>query len=95
MKQKQRVVAGLRCGEVLELLSAYLDGELDEMRRRQIEQHVAGCDLCERFGASFASTVRALRTYLGAASPLNPELSARLAERLRSEAGRGRINPSR
>ena len=76
MSGDQRLVAGLYCREVLELLSAYLDGELDEARRRQVESHVAGCDWCERFGASFAAVVRALRA-AGAALTYRelPELS--------------------
>ena len=56
----EREVAGLRCGEVLADLSGYLDGELPAERRSQLEAHLRGCDVCERFGVSFTSAIQAL-----------------------------------
>ncbi|MBL8682721.1 MAG: zf-HC2 domain-containing protein [Myxococcales bacterium] len=56
-----RVVAGLRCTEVLEKLSDYIDGALDAPTRSAVEAHVAGCTVCESFGGSVAASVRALR----------------------------------
>ncbi len=79
---EQRTVAGLRCGEVLELLSAYLDGELEAERRAQIEEHVRGCDWCEQFGGAFSRVVGSLREELGAAPAAEPEVTARLGKRL-------------
>nr|MCU0228192.1 zf-HC2 domain-containing protein [Bryobacterales bacterium] len=49
----ERLVGGLRCSEVLHLLSDYLDGDLSPEMRTQVEAHVADCDNCARFGASF------------------------------------------
>jgi anti-sigma factor RsiW len=57
----ERIVAGLRCSDVMERLSDYVDGELPPDARAQVEEHVRGCDWCERFGGEFASAVRALR----------------------------------
>lgn len=57
----EREVAGLRCGEVLAELSGFLDGDLDALRRSQLEAHLQGCDACTRFGADFATAVGALK----------------------------------
>ena len=36
----------MQCDEVKQLLSGYLDGELDEKSRRLVEQHIAACPNC-------------------------------------------------
>ncbi len=74
----ERLVAGLRCRDVLADLSAYLDGELPEERRERLEAHVRGCDLCTRFGGEFGATVTRLRASLGVA----PEPPGSVADRL-------------
>ena len=78
---KERTVAGLRCGQVLEHLSDYLDGDLDDATRTQIEAHLRGCDWCERFGAEFAGTIVALRKELVPVSPPQ-DVTVRLMQRL-------------
>lgn len=75
-----REVAGIRCGEVLALLPAFLDGELEDGTRTMVQAHLAGCDWCERFGGSYAGVVQALRRE-SAAPP------AGLADRLRARLG--------
>ena len=77
---EDREVAGIRCGAVLALLSDYLDGDISEEDRRRVEAHVAGCNVCERFGVRFATAVQTLR---GLSGPGDQErvmerLSARL-----------------
>ncbi len=62
MSAMDRVVAGLRCAEVLELLSVYLDGELEADRVSQIRAHTQACSTCARFGGRFARAVEMLRT---------------------------------
>jgi anti-sigma factor (TIGR02949 family) len=62
----EKVVAGLRCGEVLDRLSDYLDGELAAEERERLEAHLRGCEGCARFGGELGATVRALRAHLGA-----------------------------
>jgi len=57
----EREVAGVRCGEVLADLSDYLDVELPAERRAQLEAHLRGCTVCERFGGSFSTAIQALR----------------------------------
>ena len=60
----EREVAGLRCGQVLEQLSEYLEGELAPEVRGRIEAHVRACDHCARFGGVFSAAVGALRVVL-------------------------------
>ena len=82
MQAHDRSVAGIRCTEVLDDLSDYLDGELTADRVRQIEAHLEGCDWCERFGGDFADAIASLRARLGA-PPAPPEaVHDRLMERL-------------
>jgi len=60
----EKVVAGLSCGQVLDVLSDYLDDDLSPDTRRQVEEHLKGCEGCARFGGEFGATVRALRAHL-------------------------------
>lgn len=75
---EERLVAGLRCGDVLAQLSALIDGELEPSEKKKIEQHVAGCDLCERFGGEFAAAIAALRTQLAGHEPIDGAVRERL-----------------
>lgn len=72
------VVAGVSCGEVLDHLSAYLDGELSPDDRERIERHLRGCDGCARFGGEFRATVRALRAELLRPVALPPTVQERV-----------------
>lgn len=89
MSRLDRVVAGIRCRDVLDWLSDYLDGELDPKRVRQVDAHLAGCDRCERFGGEFSQVVASIRRTLGPAGPLDPEVAAGLERRLAAETGDG------
>jgi len=65
---EDREIAGIRCMQVLDLLDDYVDGELSEARRNQIEAHLRGCDWCTKFGGDYASLVKTLRSDLLASS---------------------------
>ncbi|MEM9116240.1 MAG: zf-HC2 domain-containing protein [Myxococcota bacterium] len=52
-----REVGGIRCDQVLERLSDYVDGSIDEADRKRIEAHLQGCLECERFGRGFGAMV--------------------------------------
>lgn len=82
-----RLVGGIRCGEVLEDLSAYVDGQLPPDRVALIQAHLRGCDWCETFGGRFASAVALLRTHLDVPEPLPPGAEDRLHRRLQEEIG--------
>lgn len=89
MSDPDRVVAGLSCRAVLMDLSAYVDGELPPGRVAQIEDHLRGCDWCERFGGEFSDVVRAFRRSLHEAAPVDASVVARLRARLDRESGTG------
>lgn len=73
-----RDVGGIRCMQVLGVLSDYLDDELDAPTRARVDAHLHGCDWCARFGGEVGGTVAALRAELGAPEPVDPEIGARL-----------------
>ena len=52
------VDASISCQEVVELLSAYLDGELDPSTLERVEAHLAGCDGCTMVLEEFRETIR-------------------------------------
>ena len=82
MLKNERVVAGLACSEVLADLSRLLDGELPEAEASRLAGHVAGCDVCERFGRRFAGVIRDLRDGLGEPEPLEEAVAERLRARI-------------
>jgi anti-sigma factor RsiW len=48
----------LDCNELVELVTAYLDGALDDGTRGRVEQHLANCDGCANYVQQFRETVR-------------------------------------
>ncbi|GAA3694463.1 zf-HC2 domain-containing protein [Nonomuraea antimicrobica] len=48
------------CGELAELLTAYLEDALDQPSRDGVREHLAGCEGCERYLGQFRATIRAL-----------------------------------
>jgi anti-sigma factor RsiW len=74
----EREIAGLRCSQVLEMLSQYLDGELSADLASRVEQHVLACDWCRKFGAEFAAVVNSLREKLAAPEPLEERKARQL-----------------
>lgn len=65
-----------------ELLSQYLEGELDVHRREALEAHLRHCGRCRRLLASLASTLRALGS-MGQQAPVG--LADRIIATLRTE----------
>lgn len=82
MADLNRWVGGLRCRDVLEMLTAYLDGNLGPEDEERIHAHLRGCDVCERFGGAFSEMVARMRNELLAPEPLPPETYARVRARL-------------
>ncbi len=80
----ERVVAGLRCSEVIARLSDFVDGELPATDLARMKEHVAGCDVCERFGGGFAAVVAALRK--AEPAELDPNVAERLMNALEKDA---------
>ena len=76
----ERLVAGMACGEVLAVLSDFLDGELSAAARENVLQHLRGCDWCEQFGGRFREVVESLRRELQDPEPLPAAVAARLRD---------------
>ncbi len=81
-----RLIAGIRCDEVLEHLSDYLDDSAAADIRAAIEGHLAECDWCERFGGEFGQTIAGIRRTLGSPEEPSGEVLERLAARLAVES---------
>ncbi len=71
-----RFVGGLWCSEVLAGLCDYLDGELPPDTVARVEQHLRGCENCQRFGSDMAAM-------LASVSNLPREIPADLSGRLK------------
>lgn len=48
------------CNELVELVTAYLDGALDADTKARFESHLGDCDGCENYLQQFRETVRAV-----------------------------------
>jgi anti-sigma factor RsiW len=77
----------ISCQTGVEALMDYLEGVVPEEMRKTLESHVAGCQKCAAFVASYLATPRILRQATAAAMP--PELQRSLLEFLRTQRGEG------
>lgn len=50
--------APLRCQEMVELITDYLEGALDSAMRARFEQHLRGCDGCAAYLQELQVTIR-------------------------------------
>jgi anti-sigma factor RsiW len=48
----------LACQEVVELVTAYLDGALDPVDRERFEEHLVFCDGCQSYVEQMRTTIR-------------------------------------
>jgi len=48
------------CNELVELVTAYLDGSLDLDTRARFDMHLLKCDGCENYLDQFRSTIRTI-----------------------------------
>jgi anti-sigma factor RsiW len=51
-------VEELSCQELVELVTDYLEGALDERHTRAFERHLVGCDGCTQYLEQFRATIR-------------------------------------
>jgi len=64
-------VTDLNCDQLVELVTDYLDGALDEETERRVADHLVGCDGC----TTYVQQIRRTITTLGSAPPADVELS--------------------
>ena len=50
----------MSCDELVALVTAYLEGQLDHDDEQRFRAHLAGCDGCDRYLDQMRRTVRAL-----------------------------------
>jgi anti-sigma factor RsiW len=67
----------LNCDELVELVTGYLDGALDDETERRVADHLAGCDGCTTYVDQIRQTVTALGS-----SPADAELPDEVREAL-------------
>lgn len=71
------------CKESIELLLAYLDGELPPAEAEHLREHLGGCPPCLEFLEGYKATSRLCRHHLVKKMP--EELSAKLTDFLRKK----------
>ncbi len=66
----------LTCGELVELVTDYLDGSLSRRDRARFEAHIAACGNCTQYVEQFRETIRLTGTLRE--SDVSPEAKAAL-----------------
>jgi len=80
-----------RCEDVVAGLSDYLDNELAESLRKQVEEHMVHCQTCR---AVYDSTRKTLRIVTESGSfELSEDVSARVAASIREKIRARQANP--
>ncbi len=67
----------MTCQDLVDLLSEYVDRELDPAAARQLEDHLRGCDDCTAFLNTFRRTRTMTRAAVEAAMPAEPRARLR------------------
>ena len=76
----------LNCDEVVELVTDYLDGALDDQTDRRVTDHLGGCDGCTTYVDQMRQTIATL----GSSPPdaeLTDEARSALLEAFRERRG--------
>ena len=50
----------IRCQEVVELITNYLEGQLDESTKRELEAHLGLCEGCAEYLRQMRTTIEAI-----------------------------------
>jgi anti-sigma factor RsiW len=54
-------LGAMTCRQFVEIVTDYLEQQLDEARRLWTDEHLAGCDACRNYLEQMRTTIRALR----------------------------------
>ncbi len=87
MDLMNRMRGRLTCGETLELLQHYLDGELTAEEARRVAEHLDHCTRCEEESEIYRQIKKAIAA---AAETTDPHVIERL-ERFGKRVGNGEI----
>lgn len=71
----------MKCREVVELMTDYLEGALSEADRRRFEAHITDCASCREYLAQLRRTIRVAGRLND--EPVPPELEAELIRAFR------------
>jgi predicted anti-sigma-YlaC factor YlaD len=75
----------LRCIEFVGLVTAYLDGKVNEGQRRRIDKHLEGCQGCRAALGQFQTVIRLSGRLTGAdIADVDPLIRDRLMATLRA-----------
>ncbi len=75
----------MHCHQVLQLLVDYIDGELDENTRRELEEHMEDCEPCKKFINTYRTTIKLTKQV--ETSQMPNELKDRLHSFIRMKTG--------
>jgi predicted anti-sigma-YlaC factor YlaD len=76
---------GLRCIELVGLVTTYLDGEMDQGQRRRVDEHLEGCQGCRAALGQFQTVIRlAGRLTAADVADVDPLIRDRLMATLRA-----------
>ena len=79
----------LQCIEFVGLVTAYLDGEVNEGQRRRIDEHLEGCQGCQAALDQFRTVIRlAGRLTASDVADVDPLIRDRLTATLRASRRR-------
>ena len=79
----------LQCIEFVGLVTAYLDGEVNEGQRRRIDEHLEGCQGCQAALDQFRTVIRlAGRLTAADVADVDPLIRDRLTATLRASRRR-------
>ena len=75
----------LRCTQVVDMVTAYLDGEVSEGQRSRINHHLDGCQGCQAALHQFRTVIRLAGRLTGAdVASIDPLIRDRLTATLRA-----------
>jgi predicted anti-sigma-YlaC factor YlaD len=89
MRIRMRMPLTASCEETRELLSDYVEGELDERLRRRVARHLRMCRRCRAVWQALIATMEGLRALGAVQPPPQPALADSVVARIRAEEGDG------
>ncbi|MGS0686169.1 anti-sigma factor family protein [Nakamurella sp. GG22] len=71
----------MECREFVELVTAFVEGDLDDAGKGQVQHHLALCEGCRRYLDQYGDTVRGLQEMTP--QPVDAALRAELLQKFR------------